>query len=416
MRFLWRTTWKEWQRQRRAPLEFAVWLGVPLLIGLLLVLITGGRGGPKPQAHLLVVDQDESVLSRFLVGALSQEAAGSFIRAEGVQLHEGNRRIQKGEATALLVIPEGFSSAVLLEEPCTLRLVTNPSERILPDIVEESLSMFTDGVFYLQRFLGDDLRLFAQEPPEGRNTFDDAQIAAFSLKVNHLAERLGNSLSPLLIRLETQTDEQDETAQDTPSLALLFLPGILFMSLLFIAQGLSEDLWRERDQKTLRRLVVSPQSVTAFLTGKALFGSLLMASVCLVALAAGFAYFQLPWSRLPLSVLWTTLAGSMLLLVMMILQLHAPSQRAGNILSFTVMFPLMMLGGSFFPFEAMPHWMVTVGRFTPNGWALRQLKAVLGDTVNPEFIRNLGFLVLLILGLIGWGTGLLEKRFSRERT
>jgi ABC-type multidrug transport system permease subunit len=43
----------------------------------------------------------------------------------------------------------------------------------------------------------------------------------------------------------------------------------------------------------------------------------------------------------------------------------------------TLVFPLIMIGGSFFPFEAMPAWMVSVGRLTPNGWALQQLKAIL---------------------------------------
>ncbi len=36
-----------------------------------------------------------------------------------------------------------------------------------------------------------------------------------------------------------------------------------------------------------------------------------------------------------------------------------------------------MLGGSFFPFEAMPGWMASVGRWTPNGIVLERFKAVL---------------------------------------
>jgi ABC-type multidrug transport system permease subunit len=42
-----------------------------------------------------------------------------------------------------------------------------------------------------------------------------------------------------------------------------------------------------------------------------------------------------------------------------------------------------MLGGSFFPFEAMPAGMAALGRKTPNGWALEELKAILGDTIEP---------------------------------
>jgi ABC-type multidrug transport system permease subunit len=365
---------------------------------------------------VLVADQDDSFLSNFLVGALSQEAAGSFIRAEDVELEEGLARMAKGEATALLVIPSGFSSAILREEPSTLRLVVNPSERILPQIVEESLSLFTDAVFYLHRLLGDDLRLFAEDPEGDRNTYPDAQIAAFSVQVNHLADRLSNSLSPLAIELETTTDKEPEAAEETQTsnLALLLLPGILFMSLLFMSQGFSEDLWREREQKTLRRLVVSPQPVTAFLAGKAVASSLMMGAICLVALSLGFAYFRLPFSRLPLAVCWTALAGTLLLFGMWVLQLHARGQRAGNILTFCVMIPLMMLGGSFFPFEAMPAWMVAVGRFTPNGWALRQLKTILGgEFSSPDLARALGLLAIMGLILFAFSTWRLRSRFAR---
>ena len=48
-----------------------------------------------------------------------------------------------------------------------------------------------------------------------------------------------------------------------------------------------------------------------------------------------------------------------------------------------VMFPLMMIGGSFFPFEAMPDWMAAIGKLTPNGWALQQLKAIILHRTDP---------------------------------
>ena len=48
----------------------------------------------------------------------------------------------------------------------------------------------------------------------------------------------------------------------------------------------------------------------------------------------------------------------------------------GNVVISAVLFPLLMLGGSFFPSEAMPGWMAQVGRWTPNGWAVERLKAL----------------------------------------
>jgi ABC-type multidrug transport system permease subunit len=63
------------------------------------------------------------------------------------------------------------------------------------------------------------------------------------------------------------------------------------------------------------------------------------------------------------------------------------------------MFPLMMIGGSFFPFEAMPAGMAVIGKLTPNGWALEQLKRILLENVELRSL-TLSFLGLLIVGSV----------------
>ena len=118
---------KDLQRALRDPVGLLLWMGIPLVIGSLITLATGGTDGPAPQAHVLVVE-----------------------------LEEGRRRIDDGDGSTLLVIPEGFGETVLAEEPTTLRLTTNPAQTILPGIVEETLSILTDATFYLHRVLGDE--------------------------------------------------------------------------------------------------------------------------------------------------------------------------------------------------------------------------------------------------------------------
>ena len=414
MTFVWRTILKDLQRQRHNPVEFVIWLGVPLLIGGLMVMVTGGKGGPKPQAHVLVADQDQSVLSGLLVGVASQDAAGGVMRAESVPLDEGRRRIEAGDATALLIIPPGFSQAVLAETPCTLQLITNPEERILPGIVEETLSILLDVDFYAHRVLGDDLATFAAGPADpDAFTFADQTIADFSVRVNQLIERLGKYLSPMLIELATSTDEEAQSKPQS-SFALLFFPGMLYMSLLFMAQGLAEDYWKERDAKTLRRVVVSPQRVADFLAGKLLYGMLLMFAVALVAVSIGVAYFQIPATVVPIAAAWVAFSGGVLLSGMVAIQLVVPSQRAGNIISMVLIFPLMMIGGSFFPFEAMDDWMVVVGTKTPNGWALQQLKAILHQEIEPGALA-VAFVASLATMLVFFGLNVrrLRRHFAQ---
>ena len=427
---------KDVVRILRDPVALLFWLGIPLLIGGLMTLLSGGRDGPKPQAHVLVVDLDDSFLSGLLVGALSQEAAGSFVRAEAVEEEDGRARIAQGDGSALLVIPEGFAQALLDDTPTTLELVKNPAQQILPGIVEEGLSIVVDGAFYVQRLAGDQVRpMFdAEDLTQGPS---DPLVSEVSVRINRIIERLQGVLFPPVLELELGPPPQvvaarqaaaDSAAaaqgraggvaaeeEDGPGgIGFLFLPALLFMSLLFIAQGIASDVWVERDGRTLRRVVTSPRRVEEFLFGKALAGVLVVTVIAGIALAAGYAYFRIEWRTYPVAVAWSALSGAMLLQLLTVIKLHAANARVSDVLSMAVVFPLMMLGGSFFPFEAMPARMAAIGRLTPNGWALTRLKEILAGDLEA------GSLAVAAAALFGgtallffWAARRLGGRFAR---
>ena len=141
-----------------------------------------------------------------------------------------------------------------------------------------------------------------------------------------------------------------------------------------------------------------------FLAGKLLTAWILIFLVCLVALVCGFAYLSIDFATLPLALLWSACAGTALLAGMMLIQLLAASQRAGNIVTMALMFPLMMVGGAFFPIEAMPGWMAAMGRLTPNGWMLSRLKDIIFHQTDPASVA-LSFAALLagllLISLLG---------------
>jgi len=108
-----------------------------------------------------------------------------------------------------------------------------------------------------------------------------------------------------------------------------------------------------------------------------------LAAVSAIGLAAGRWLFGIEAENLPLAFLWLALVGLALLALFTVVQVLAQSERAGNVLVNAVTLPLAMLGGSFFPFEAMPDWMASLGRLTPNGWALLRLRAVMDGALEP---------------------------------
>jgi ABC-2 type transport system permease protein len=134
----------------------------------------------------------------------------------------------------------------------------------------------------------------------------------------------------------------------------------------------------------------------ALLGGKLLASAVAILFSSLAILLVGQWYYGMPLARLPLAAAWSTLSGLIMLLLFLLIQLHASSQRAGSILTNSIVMPLLFVGGSFFPFEVMPQWMATIGRWTPNGWALAHLKDILFGVENAAALSSacLGLVIL----------------------
>lgn len=386
IRLSWSAALKDLKRQLNDPLGLLMWLLIPLAIGVLITLATGGSNGAAPTALLLIVDEDESLASGLLAGAFAQGALGDLVVAEQVTRDSGLERIDSGDGSALLIIPAGFGEAVINEEPATLELVTNPAQRILPAILEDTLGVMVDGVFYLHRLFGDQLRQLTQMiESSGEQGPSDVDIAAVSVAINQAMAGLSESLFPPLLQVETTIEKEDSQGPDV-SVGLLFLPGILILSLLFVAQGMSEDIWKEKEQGTLRRVLSTPGGVLPLLVGKLVSTVAIMTAIALLGLLLGAWYHGLSMRLLPPAVGWTMASGLVFFLAMLTLQLFASTRRGGAILTGALVFPLAMLGGSFFPSEAMPAWMRVVGRYTPNGLAVEHLKDILLERADAAAI------------------------------
>lgn len=385
---------KDLLRLRRDPTTLLVWLGVPAVIAVLLVTIFGS-GDVRPNGKLLIVDEDKGLAATLLTGAFSQGPLGNMIAVEKVDREDGRRRIDKGDASALLIIPKGLTAAVLEGQSAKLQLVRNPAQQILPAIVEEALSMLTDAAFYLQAIAGDQLRKTSMA---GAPT--DAQIAAMSIQVNHAVAGLRKYLSPPLIQLDTKIvkPKPDESG----NFATLMLPGMLYMAVFFVAGGLASDVWRERTSGALRRVLTTPVALGAFLAGKLIATMLVLALVGAFGITLAHFLIGLPGTHLPLAILWIALSGTGLYLLMMLIQSLASNERVANLLSNFVLLPLSMLGGSFFPLDQMPKTFARIGRLTPNGWSLLQFQGILAGAAVPSAFGIVILFVVVAWFVVGW--------------
>ena len=105
MKFLFASVKKDLMRWRQDRTALLIWLGIPFLIGGLITSMIDGGGG-TPTGVLLIADQDDSLLSGIVIGAYSQDQLGELIVVEQVSVQEGEARIDDGDASGFLTIPE----------------------------------------------------------------------------------------------------------------------------------------------------------------------------------------------------------------------------------------------------------------------------------------------------------------------
>ena len=402
MPFLLSTIVKDLARWRQDKSAILMWIGIPLLVGGLITSLIDGDGGGQPSGLLLIADQDKSFISGLVAGAYSQGELGEMITVEKVSPADGRERIDAGEASGLLLIPEGFGDALLDSNPITLELKTNPSQTILPGIITEVTEVLLDAGFYANRMFAEEIRLI-QESTSGEQAPESAVVAAIAVAFNERIESAAPLLFPPAIDLTIA-----EPPAETPgvSLALLFMPGIILMAVMFAASSLAEDYWAEREAGTLRRLVFAPGRLLAFVAGKALAATVLVTVLAAIVLLIGFAYHGISWESLPLSIAWIALSGLALYAWFGVMHLLLPSRRTASLVSSMVTFPLLMAGGSFFPLAALPDWIASIGRLTPNGFVADRLTTEITSanaTTGVTSIDPLSWLVLAVMA----GAGLL---------
>ncbi|MCP4385865.1 MAG: ABC transporter permease [Hyphomicrobiales bacterium] len=398
---------KNLRRIASAPWSVAIWVGVPLLVGGLLSAVMGGSEGGTPKVHLLIADQDGSFLSGALVDVLASDQLAELLMLESVSAESGTEILDAGNASAMLVIPTGFQTAFLASEPQSLTLVVNPLQSILPEMAEELARLIADFGSYAQMALAPELAAIGDivDGIQEESLDQDEAASAISALSGEAATTLFRVL-PVLSTAVVEIDVATTEGAREASFTMLFFPGLLMMSVIFAAQGLAEDLWQEREMGTLRRLKSTTASLVAFFAARIVTSAIALGIIVLPLSLIAFAMLALPVESLPLTVLWLTVAGLMLAGLASLIQVLAPTRKAGALFSTLVFFPLLLVGGSFFPLESMPDFLAAFGRLTPNGMMLEPLKAYLIGTGGlsgfgpPLLIAVLAILVMT--GVTAW--------------
>lgn len=411
MAFLFATFRKDLARWRQDRVAILIWLGIPFMIGGLITALADGGDDGGPMGILLIADLDDTLVSGVIAAAFSQDEMAELLGVRQVSAEEGTELIEAGEASGFLSIPAGFQDAFLNGTPVTLTLVTNPSQTILPGIIEDITSVLLDAGFYLQAAFGPEIEQINASGSLDQPT-TDVFVAGIAVQIQHKMEELGPRLFPPLLDLVVV---EPPAEQPRPGFTVLLLPGMVLMALMFASQGLSADYWKERNSGTLRRLASTPGLLSRFVLGKTLAAGVVMTMIGGTVLFVGFLYHDLMWSKLLPSLLWITVSGMGLFAWFSALQMLFSNTKAADLMTSILVFPLLMMGGSFFPLETLPDWLAAIGRVSPNGFVVDRLTTELTSAGAWTFDMT-GWAIVAAMTVSGLGicSWRLQTGFARQ--
>ena len=360
------------RRHLKSPLAILIYIAIPMVMTALIGIIFAPRTEESmlPPIAVLLVDQDKGFASKLLLGAFDVDDMKKMFEVTVTDEAEGRRRMEKGKASAMIVIPEGFTLDLLDAKTTTLTVVKNPAEQFLPDVVEEFVNT-------LAVMLSGAVQAFAAEA-RGIRAMLDGPVDSFPWEA--LGPELGKAqkkmvaaekyLNPLLLRLkEEKTKVAGARTQFTKTdLFSIMLPGMAVMFLLFIVQTLMRDIISEREDGKLRRMMTTPLRPMELVGARLLGGWVMGMAMLLVMVALGTLIFRAYWGPFGWFLLLGAAASFWTAAFFGFFSAMVKNRNQAGALGAPIILAFSLFGGSMMNPEAMPKAFKVVGVFTPNHW------------------------------------------------
>ncbi|MDE5421226.1 ABC transporter permease [Ancylomarina sp. DW003] len=378
----------------------AVFLSLLLPIALMTIfaLMYGGIGGSKESKPitLLFTDQDNTEISKEVYVKLDSLDGLKLVNKP---LAEAKKLIKKGKSASAFVLYKGFQDSVISGQKLPMELFYDEAKEIEVGLLQQALWSNLFGITMKRSMKGKINDWLVEKNPDlSSSELDEIQ--------EHISEQFNEF---------EQTENDSEIKEDSglPMTALVSekkdgnlglvqaIAGMAIMMLLFSVSASGASLLKEKEEGTLRRLLVAPISPQSILYGKmlsTLFLAILQLTVMFLYswLALGLDIFiNLP--ALILMILSSAIACSSFGIFMASV---CKSRKQVESLSTLIILVISALGGSMMPMFFMPAIMQKIAVISVNYWAM--------DGFFDIFWRQLPIADIIpnVLVLLGIGFGL----------
>lgn len=402
-------TRKELIQIAQKPNLWIVVFVVPILFIAIMLAVFGSSG--TPIVTIFAVNQDRGAEAQNVMQALN---SSKNLHVDVLATREeADRRVGAGDHMAAVIIPPGFSQDLKTADGATIEIIIDPARseqaNIAVGLVNAALSStmidaeVTRGV---ETGIDQALASIGQNNPTSQETLKKFLTAAFKGVVSSQVQDALNN--PQVKLKETPYTSRLSAASHPPSLLDSIVPGFSLMFVFFLVSNLAVTLIEERQDGTMRRLLVMPVARSSILLGKMLPYFLIAVAQQVVVLTLGKLLFglNLGHSVVGLAIIIAATSMAMAALGILIAAL-ARSEGEADGLSTVIVLVMAAISGAMFPTIQIPGLQV----ITPHYWALQGFLNIIsrGQGVEGTFLPA-G--VLLTMAAVFFTVGAVRFRFE----
>jgi len=191
------------------------------------------------------------------------------------------------------------------------------------------------------------------------------------------------------------------------------IPGIVGMTAMFGSINETMSIVWDKSMGVFDRILAAPVSSTSIIVGKTMAGAVMGVISALVLLIIGRTLYGVSFVNIGAVLLIILLASFSFTGIGTIISGLASEPREAMMLSNLLRFPMMFLGGVFFPIEAMPMPLPYVARAMPLTYATEALRTIqIGGAISIVLMDTV-MLLIYTVGTMLLGSQILMRIMTR---
>ena len=377
-------------RDRAALFFFIIF---PFLFIIMFNFLLKDAGGGDTRLEL-------SLATRESAGGLSYQIINAMVTGNATQLEPGQpvivweedydaarRAVEDKELGGFVAFPADFTQALTAGTPTSLEVFADADNLNTRTALNGLAAAIASEIGTSQVIIKSSVALAVQSgslPPDTESVNKYAQAL--------LARMLAEHPAPFVT---FATEKVGEVKAGNPSNYVI--PGYLVMFVFFAAAVGAESIVRERQNRTLERLLASSVKRASILGG--IFTGSVIKGVAQIVIfwTVGILVFKVDLGLSP--------AGVIVLSILMVLMSSAfavmlatlaRTQRSAASLAVITSLVLAPLGGCWWPSFLYPEWIQNIARITPHAWATEGFNKLMlfgaeFGAAAPEMLALLGF-------------------------